>query len=195
MKLCKKCATKKPLTEFYRHVGCVTDGHEGTCKACKKASVSLWNESNRGKRRAHSKKWNRANPVVVAAASKKWKGKNVARVRAYKRAHPDKNAVARAAAWNKAHPHVQRAAGARRRATQIHATPAWANLAEIKKLYEIAARRTRLTGMEWHVDHAVPLKSPLVCGLHVENNMQVMPARWNVAKGNRWWPDMPGATP
>jgi 5-methylcytosine-specific restriction endonuclease McrA len=41
------------------------------------------------------------------------------------------------------------------------------------------------------VDHIVPLKSPLVCGLHVEHNLQVIPATQNRRKHNRVWPDMP----
>ncbi|CAB5178539.1 hypothetical protein UFOVP158_10 [uncultured Caudovirales phage] len=29
------------------------------------------------------------------------------------------------------------------------------------------------------------------CGLHVENNLQVIPAESNIKKGNHFWPDMP----
>mgnify|MGYP001600631965 CR=1 FL=1 len=65
----------------------------------------------------------------------------------------------------------------------------------MEEIYDLAARRTKLkTGgvSKWVVDHIVPLQSPLVCGLHVEHNLQVIPELENLRKHNRIWPDMPG---
>ncbi len=172
-----------------------------------------WRAQNKERIAASNRKYREKNRETCAAADREKRQQRPELYRALRRrwatANPDKVAVlrarqalarpgaaaARAAKWNLAHPEVMNAKTARRRAAKRRATPAWANQAEIKKLYEIAARRTRLTGFEWHVDHIVPLRHPLVQGLHVENNLQVMPAKWNLAKGNRHWPDMPGATP
>ena len=71
------------------------------------------------------------------------------------------------------------------------AKPAWANDFFIREAYHLAKLRTLATGYPWHVDHIVPLKSDLVCGLHVEHNLQVIPASENVRKQNFYWPDMP----
>jgi hypothetical protein len=55
-------------------------------------------------------------------------------------------------------------------------------------MYQLATIFNR-TGMNLQVDHIVPLQSDLVCGLHCEANLQLLPASDNISKGNRHWPD------
>lgn len=71
------------------------------------------------------------------------------------------------------------------------AMPKWANSFFIEEAYLLATLRSRLTGFKWEVDHEVPLVHPLVCGLHTEQNLRVIPAVENRRKGNRSWPNMP----
>ena len=78
------------------------------------------------------------------------------------------------------------------RAQTKRATPQWADKHEIEKLYAEARRLTKLTGELHVVDHLVPKISPLVCGLHVHQNMHVIHWRENTLKANLWWPDMWG---
>lgn len=74
---------------------------------------------------------------------------------------------------------------AKRRARKLHATPAWADLKAIRAIYNRAAFLTRRTRIAHHVDHFYPLQGETVCGLHVEGNLQILPATENIRKRNR----------
>jgi hypothetical protein len=63
--------------------------------------------------------------------------------------------------------------------------PAWAEQEKMDLVYK-KAQKLKMT-----VDHVVPLRSPLVCGLHVWSNLQLMDKQLNCQKSNRVWPDMP----
>ena len=75
---------------------------------------------------------------------------------------------------------------ARRRSAKLKATPEWADQDAIKVIYAEAQRLQDLLGIEFHIDHIVPLQGELVCGLHVENNLQVIPATLNLKKSNKF---------
>jgi transposase-like protein len=86
---------------------------------------------------------------------------------------------------------------AKRRATKRSAVTNWdAEIDELVLLeaYSLAKLRTEMLGIEYAVDHIVPLISSIVCGLHNAYNIQVIPSSINCSKNNRYWPDMPETT-
>jgi hypothetical protein len=157
--------------------------------------------------------WHKANPEKQSARMKKWRTENPDAVKVYReyghsRYKEQRNAYSRfyrsnniehmrelGRAWSKRNLDKARSTNASRRAKKNSATPDWAR-SEIdsfvtKEMFNLASLRTKKTGMVWHVDHIVPLKSKIVCGLHCSANLQVIPALINQSKGNRIWPDMP----
>lgn len=74
-----------------------------------------------------------------------------------------------------------------RRASKTNATPKWLTKEDrraIASIYERAAILTAKTGEKHEVDHIVPLRSKVVCGLHVPWNLSVIQAYKNRAKSN-----------
>ena len=119
--------------------------------------------------------WRANNPERMAELVKRWQVENKEKceeaARRFNRNHPERCDATRV--------------------RKLRAMPQWANKFFISEAYHLARLRTRLFGFEWHVDHMVPLKAKIVCGLHVEYNLQVIPGTANVKKGNRDWRDKP----
>lgn len=63
--------------------------------------------------------------------------------------------------------------------------PPWVRPADFKALAERAAWLTKATGVKHVIDHIVPVSHPLVCGLTVPWNMQVIDEGLNQRKGNK----------
>lgn len=68
-----------------------------------------------------------------------------------------------------------------------YAQPAWANRKLINNIYR-QARAMRKQGKKVEVDHIYPLQHPNFCGLHVHNNLRIIPAKENAQKSNCSWP-------
>lgn len=63
------------------------------------------------------------------------------------------------------------------------ATPKWVDVAALIDFYDRAIE-LRQKGVDVTVDHIVPIIHPLVCGLNVPWNLQHLPKRQNLKKGN-----------
>ena len=208
MKTCTKCKETKELKEFYIHKR-YKDGYQQPCKDCHPATWSQERKDKRSKIRASRKK-----PVVVKAevfykkcsrcgvikhisgfyvrrrkdrpsisASSRCKECSretelIRRKNSEKRYYPRRKEVNRN--WCQRNPGKVAAKEIRRKRSVAQAIPSWANIAEINAIYKTA----RLNGLT--VDHIVPIKSPVVCGLHCESNLRLLSKSENSSKGNKW---------
>lgn len=139
-----------------------------------------WNENNRDRKKELDKKRYEENTEREKERVREYRRNNLEKAKAATRRWTENN-MAKVLQLNAAS-----------RARQIGATPAWANKFFMEEAYDLAKRRSTMFRFKWHVDHIVPLKSKIVCGLHVENNLRVIPGVQNISKNNRYWPDMPG---
>lgn len=153
-----------------------------------KARAAAWAKANPDKRNAINRAYRADHRELFAESNRRdWEKHKPERIAACKEYREQNRGKMRelTAAWKAAHPEANAHHVGLRRTRQMQATPAWADLAAIKVLYKQATDLRRQTGQKWHVDHVVPLKHPLVCGLHVPANLCVIPAADNQSKGNR----------
>jgi hypothetical protein len=183
-KPCNKCGNEKPCTaEFYSRDKAAKGGYSHRCKVCAAAAHKAWREGkNREEfleeeRRRHAAL--RANPIQ--------KEKARLRLNKWRRDNPEK-----AKAQRHSQPHMKAERERARQATKINATPAWADREAIRAVYAHARKMTEETGIPHEVDHIIPLRGRTVTGLHVHQNLRVIPESENVRKGNRLMPELLG---
>jgi len=186
MKTCNKCKVEKSLELFSKRRR-EKDGLQRSCKTCynaykrayRKANIEAeleygktYREANRERIAIYNKAWTEANRDKAAAGKRKWSRENPEKVAACTKAYRTANAG------------KVNALTAKRRAAKIQRTPSWACLDNIKEFYTCAKELEELTGIEFHVDHIVPLLGKFVSGLHVALNLQILTAHDNICKNN-----------
>tara|TARA_R110000868_G_scaffold18467_5_gene81144 strand:- start:376 stop:951 length:576 start_codon:yes stop_codon:yes gene_type:complete len=189
MRLCLICKAQKPLSEFYKRKDS-PDGYRNDCKACRRAS-SLKNhyencEQRKARfREAHAKKV-AANPNFYAERYSLYRDVDLQRSKeTYQKNHEKRKAYQRL--WSKTNRGIANALGKKYKLQKINATPKWLterHLYKMQCIYKVAAQLTAHGSEKWHVDHIIPIRGKDVCGLHVPWNLQVLPAKMNLSKGN-----------
>lgn len=190
MKTCKACLLHLPLAQFHPHKQI---GHRNKCKGCTNAQAKHWYEANKERKAAAVAAWQEANRGAFELARAAWKKSNPEKLRGYTSEWQKANRP-KINAYKRAQRHVNPASVVKyeiaRRAAEKRACVRWANPFFIGEIYHLSKLRTKVVGVRFVVDHMVPLRHPLVCGLHVEHNLEVIENHLNEKKGNRWWPDM-----
>ena len=169
MKICARCQEEKAFSEFHRRGA----SYKSYCKVCRSLEYLSNRETEQQKRREHylnnresylqrAKQQRLNNPEQKQAWNKVWASNN-------------KDYYAMYASF--------------RRKGVKQATPSWLTEDDIflfEEIYDLARLRTKVTGLEWHVDHIIPINGRLVCGLHTPDNLQVILGSTNRKKSNKW---------
>lgn len=140
-----------------------------------------------GYRKTYGPAYYAANKEEILARQKRWKEENR---ELYLQRRRDSNArcsARRVAAQRDRdclHPEGLRARVAKRRAARIERTPPW--FGELDQLVMVEAHDLARRRGGWHVDHKIPLQGRRVSGLHVWNNIQVIPPTANRRKSNQY---------
>lgn len=160
-KICSKCGESKDESEFYKD-SLQTSGLRPDCKACKRLKVKEYALNNPDKIKLRDFKYRSLHPEVGRLSRKKYYNKNKSIFVHYSK---------------------------KRRLSKTNRTPFWLTDNDynvIKLYYELSERLTKCLGISHHVDHIIPLQGKIVSGLHVPTNLQVIPHRLNLLKGNKW---------
>jgi len=174
-KTCTKCGEVKVLSEFTIN-SCSNTGYYTLCKKCKSISRKPYREANKDELNANSREYYSNNKEKLLIYGD-----------VYYKANRDKLREQQQEYYNN-HKEQYFAHNAKRRASKLNATSGWANLEIIKEIYAQCSRLSKETGIDCHVDHLIPLQSKLVCGLHVENNLQIITGSSNSKKCNKFTP-------
>lgn len=149
----------------------------GECLECRKLALALWRKANPSMVKAH-------NDSQYKIHGEKIKANRTA----YVKANPEAKRISDKKYYEANKPkyrHVR----AKRRAAERQRTPAWLTSDDywmVEEAYSLAALRTKMFGFRWDVDHVVPLLGKNVSGLHVPNNLQVISAKHNRSKSNKY---------
>jgi hypothetical protein len=179
-KQCNRCKNEKPVSLFYANKR-MKDGVNTFCIECHKADNLQRKQKNRANtefkaaENAKTAQRRSANKERYNKLTKEWRTRNVEHLRTYGQA------------YRAQHQGLINFLCQKRKIALQQRTPLWLSEDDfwmIEQAYDIAAARTKLTGISWHVDHVIPLRGKTVSGLHTPLNLRVIPASENQRKSN-----------
>ncbi len=189
-KKCPKCNVTKDINIDFSRSPSTKDGAQGHCRDCKKQyyikSIDTYRNKHKEKYAKYSKEIRKRTGEYYRNNTDKCRA--TSRARYHNLPEEAKTIVAiKAALYAKLNPGKAQARVAMRRSKLRKAAPNWLtdeHNRQITEVYEIAKQRNEITPNSFHVDHIVPIRGKIVCGLHVPWNLQILSAADNIRKSN-----------
>ena len=162
----------------------------GNCMECQNLFIRLYREDNKEDVIEKYKKWTDNNIERIRERRKCYYEANKTRLSEYSQVyHKTERSIARRKIYEENNKAKFTAISAARRARKRKATPSWltqTDKQQIEQIYQTAAYLTSLTGIQFHVDHIIPLRGKYVSGLHIPSNLQILPFYDNLTKSNNY---------
>ncbi|PCI45880.1 MAG: hypothetical protein COB41_00380 [Proteobacteria bacterium] len=136
------------------------------CWDCSSVNSSRWYKNHTQCSSCQKSEYIKKNYEKIKDYSKKWRIANKASICLYKKEYRDKTGY-------------HRFAQAKRNAILKNAMPSWVDTVALKTIYKNCPKG-------YSVDHIIPLKSDIVCGLHVPCNLQYLTISENSFKWNKF---------
>jgi hypothetical protein len=156
------------------------------------ATKKLYAQANRDRIKAYKKQYHELSKEYLCEKSRKYYEENKDEVTRksilYRQRTKDRKA-AYDRMFSQQNRHYRNMLKGANRAKRIQRFVEWdKGLTElvVQEAYDLCERREQLTGEKWHVDHVIPLCGRNVSGLHVWNNLAVIPAAVNLSKNNKY---------
>jgi hypothetical protein len=147
-----------------------------------------WRAANKDKVKEQKTRYRERNPDAAKEYRERTKERAAETRLEWQRANSEK-VNEHCKQWRDKYPEKNLAKAIRYRASKDNRTVSWD-----KELTDLVVQEAshkcflmqKLTGYTWHVDHVIPLNGKRVSGLHVWNNLAVIPASQNMSKSNRY---------
>ena len=179
----RKEAKELGATHYFTGIPCVR-GHvalrklKGACVDCMREDWVVDNERRKGKPKTEAAK----------AAGRRYYERNKEAVIARSISRPAVEKRRLRTEYKSRNIDTVRADTSVRKRRHREATPKWVTAEEkatMRALYVQARKLSELTGERYVVDHIIPLRSDVVCGLHVPWNLRVITQDENLRKSNK----------
>lgn len=183
----RKTAQSLGLNRYYTGQPCKR-GHLAERTTCNWRCVvceQTYREEHRIEATKYSNQYRKDNTNKIKTTKTEWRKNNPKKWKEYNAKFRENNPEYHKQ-YRKDNPGIIIAAKLRRRVAEKQARPSWYESEQILILYRKRDELAELWDVDLQVDHVIPLRGVDVCGLHCWENLQIIEAKLNQIKSNKF---------